>query len=419
MDDKVAADVVIVGASVAGVGVADALRAAGFEGSLVLADAEPGLPCDKPPLSKQALRPGWEPARGLLRPREHYERHGIRLVLGNAVVALAARGGRTLVRLADGSAFDAATVVLAPGARARTLPREVVAPGLRGVHAIRTEADSAGIRASLAPGCRLVVVGGGFIGAEAAGVAAELGADVTIVEQQRLPFLTLFGEAVAGALCRRHTERGVTVLGGASVERIEGESAAETVLLADGRRIPADLVLLGLGAEPRVEWLAGSGIALGDGVGSTGILCDEYGRTSLPGVYAAGDAAAWRDAGTGAVRRIEHWTTAKEQAAVVASNILRPESETLRGVPYFWSDQHGGRLQFLGTTEGFDRAEVVHGSLEGGQAEKRESWVVLYGRAGTLVGALGLSSARRLMPYRPRILEGAGLDDVLGEVRPH
>ncbi|ASR35523.1 hypothetical protein BAY61_11535 [Prauserella marina] len=413
MDGPATADVVIVGASVGGVGVADALRSSGFAGSLVLVDAEPGLPYDKPPLSKQALRPDWEAERGLLRPREHYERHDIRLVLGSAAVALAeGPRGRTLVRLADGSELDAATVVLAPGAKARTLPREVVAPGLSGVHTIRTETDSAEVRASLAPGRRLVVVGGGFIGAEAAGVAAALGADVTIVEQQRLPFLGLFGEAVAGALCRRHTERGITVLGGTKVERIEGEHRAEAVLLADGTRLPADLVLLGLGAVPRVEWLAGSGIALGSG--STGILCDEQGRTSRPGVYAVGDAAAWRDAGTGAVRRIEHWTTAREQAAAVANAILRQVRETPPGVPYFWSDQHGGRLQFLGTTEGFDRAEPVHGSLENG----RESWVVLYGKAGVLVGALGLSSARELMPYRRRIAERAALDAVLTEVRP-
>lgn len=391
--------VLVIGGSVAGLAVADALRAQEYEGTITVVDADPELPYDKPPLSKQALKEDWEPTKGLLRPEEHYADKGIELLSGRRAVSLDA-ASRT-VRLDDGSEHTADHVVLATGVRARVLPEELMLPG---VHAIRTADDSAVVRAALADRPRLVVIGGGFIGAEAAAVAAGLGLDVTIVEALPLPFQHLFGSDVAEALAGWHRGAGVRLECGVMVTGIEGEGRVERVHLADGRTLDADLVLLGLGAIPAVEWLEGSGLTVADG-----IVCDEHGRTGVPGIWAAGDAAAWRNPATGGHERVEHWTTAKEQGAAVGHNIARPDADpkTVGPVPYFWSDQYGQRLQFLGTSTGHDATHLVHGSLDSTE------FVVLYSREGILIGGLGSAAARHLMKHRAAIAEGASIDDVL------
>lgn len=401
---------VIVGASVAGVNVAASLRSKGYDGSITLVDQDPRLPYDKPPLSKHALKPDWEPARGLLKPADFYADSRIDLALGQPAVAMTPQASGATIRLADGTEFAGDTVVLAPGVRARTLP---AASGLAGVHTIRTADDSERLGAVLQPGRRIVVVGCGFIGAEAAGIAHDLGCEVTIVEIATVPFGHLFGDDVGRALASRHTQRGVRLITGVGVASFHGKDAVTGVELADGTVVPADAVLLGLGAEPATQWLAGTGLDLSDG-----IRCDAQGRTALPGVYAAGDAAAWHDPESGGWRRIEHWTTAREQAAVVAGTIVDPEftGPAVPPVPYFWSDQYGARLQFLGTATGADDVRLVSGSLEG------EQFVVLYGRAGRLVGALGLDAVRELMRFRPLIAAkaeiGAAQESVMAAGAP-
>lgn len=393
---------VIVGASVAGVNAAAALRSKGYDDPITLVDQDARLPYDKPPLSKHALKPDWDPARGLLKPAEFYADNRIELALGQPAVGLAPRSTGATIRLADGTERSGDTVILTPGVRARTLG---AASGLAGVHTIRTAEDSETLRAAMGPGCRLVVVGCGFIGAEAAGIAHERGCEVTIVERAPVPFAHLFGSDVGRALAGRHLQRGVKLLTGVGVGALRGSGAVTAVELADGTLLPADTVLLGLGAEPATQWLAGSGLDLRDG-----IRCDARGRTSLPGVYAAGDAASWYDAEADDWVRVEHWTTAREQAATVAATIVDPGSEPAAApsVPYFWSDQYGARLQFLGSAAGADEVRLVHGSL---QADR---FVVVYGRSGRLVGALGLDAARDLMPYRPLIAAKAEFDSAAG-----
>ena len=391
--------VLIVGASVAGITTADALRTEGFGGRITVLDAEPHLPYDKPPLSKLALTPDWNEGRGLLRAESFYKENQIDLILGRRVERLDT--DRTTAILETGEQVSADAVVLAPGMRARELPAESMLPG---VWSIRNRADSDGLRAALAGRPRVVVIGGGFVGAESASTALSLGSDVTVVEAQGLPFLGLFGGEVAAALAQLQTGRGITLRTGALVERLEGDGRVEKVVLTDGTVLPADVVVLGLGADPAVDWLRGSNLDLDDG-----IACDEFGRTGVSGVYAAGDAAAWWDPPAGRYRRIEHWTRAREQGGAVAHNIARPESP-LKGVapvPYFWSDQFGHRIQFLGTTEGHDSVTVVHGRLDG------DEFVALYSRAGVVTGALGMSAARHLMPFRTQIAAGASLESVL------
>lgn len=379
-------DVVIVGASVAGLAVADALRSSGHEGRITLVDADPHLPYDKPPLSKNALKPDWDAGKGLLRPETHYRDKDLELVLGRAVRSLDPQ--RLAVTLDDGTRLSAGAVVAATGVRARRLPDASMLPG---VYTIRTRDDSAALRRELCPGVRLVVVGGGFIGAEAASVAAGLGAEVTIVEARERPFQHLFGPEVAEALVRRHAAHRVRLLCGRGVARLTGGRRVEQVVLSDGTIVPADIVVLGLGAEPVTDWLRDSGVRLGNGV-----VCDEFGRTTREGVYAAGDVAAWWDPLARRHVRVEHWTTAKERGAAVARTVLG-DPRAVASLPYFWSDQYGSRLQFLGTSAGHDRIEVVHGSLDA------DSYVVLYQRSGAVIGALGLGATRELMRRRPQI----------------
>lgn len=394
--------VVIVGASVGGVNTAAGLRSFGYSGAITLVDAEDALPYDKPPLSKHALEDGWSSERALLRPADYYADEQIELRLGVAATGLEAQpDGGAAVHLADGETLRGDAVVLAPGVRARWLPGE---PSRKGVWTIRSASDSDGLRTELAAGARVVVVGGGFIGAEAAGMAAGRGCEVTIVEMAAVPFAHLFGDDIGRALTRRHQTRGIKVLSGAGVMRLEGSERVERVVLADGAVLDADVVLLGLGAVPATEWLDGA-VELDDG----GIVADQQGRTSTPGVYAVGDAAAWWDPSVERHRRVEHWTTAKEQAAAVARAIACP-GEPLREVgpvAYFWSDQHGARLQFLGESAPNDEVHVVSGSLEA------EQFVALFSREGRLVGALGLADARTLMTYRQHLVSRAKVAPLL------
>jgi len=394
-------DVLIIGASIAGVAAADALRANGLQGKLTLVDADPNPPYDKPPLSKQGLMTGWESGKAQLRPEQHYADKNIDLVLGRRAVAL--DGASRSVRLDDGTEVTGDAVVLATGVVARQLPESSMLPG---VFSIRSLQDSLALQTALRSLPKLVVVGGGFIGAEVAAVATKQGADVTIVEALDLPFTHIFGVDVAASLARRHEVNGVRLVCGTGVERLEGDGRVERVILRDGRVIDADVVTLGLGAVPAVGWLAGSGVKL-----DNGILCDQFGQTAVPGVYGAGDVASWWDPRAQAHLRIEHWTTAKEQGAAVGHNILQSgaDKKTAGPVPYFWSDQYGGRLQFLGTSKDHDVTYVVHGSLD------NDEYVVLYGRKGVLIGALGLAAARHVMAFRTPIQQAMAWEDVMAE----
>ncbi|TDD88007.1 NAD(P)/FAD-dependent oxidoreductase [Actinomadura darangshiensis] len=375
----------IVGASVAGVAVADELRRLGFEGRLVLVGDEPHPPYDRPPLSKDLLTGRTEPDRIRLREPAHYTDRGITLMLGVPAVRLDGRR----VELADGRVLTPDAVVIATGARARSLgePRPTLVT-LRGLD------DALHLRRRLADGTRLVIAGGGFIGAEAAASARALGADVTLIEAAPLPFAHLLGDEMAAALVRPHREAGVRVLTGTPVQRVDRAGGTENVLLADGQVVHGDLVLAGLGSIPNTGWLDGSGLDIGNGV-----RCDATGATALPGVCAVGDVAAWYEPGLGRHVRHEHWTSATEQARTVAARLLgrSPKAVPGAGVPYFWSDQYGARIQSLGNPELADETHVVHGSLDEG------SFAVLYGREGRLIGAAGRDAAAHVMRHRRAI----------------
>lgn len=396
-------EIVIAGASVAGAGVADELRRLGYDGRLILLNAEPHVPYDRPPLSKGLLTGDTSTERAALRKPGHYADRDIDLRTGVAAIRLSP--GPEL-ELGTGEVLRPDAVVIATGARARPLPRTANGPddhdAAGAVPTVRNLDDALWLRDRLDAGMRLVVIGGGFIGGEVAASARKVGLDVTMVEAAAVPLAGVVGEEPARALLRHHRDAGVDVRCGVPVTGVARSGDVERVILANGDVISGDLVVAGLGAVPDTGWLAGSGLDIGDGV-----RCDATGATALPGVYAAGDVAAWLDPRTGRHVRHEHWTRAKEQAKAVAATILGTEPPA-SGPAYFWSDQHGRRIQALGDTATADTIDLVHGTYDA------DSWVALYARAGRLTGAVGYNAAAILMRHRAAIADGAPLPGASG-----
>ena len=374
--------VVVVGASLAGLSAARALREQGYDGTLVLVGAEPHLPYDRPPLSKAFLTGSATRADlDLLSPADD----ALELTFRLGVAATALRPGERTVVLADGSELSADAVVLATGARARTLPG-LTAP--LGVHTLRTVDDAVALRADLAGAASLVVVGGGFIGAEVASSARSLGLDVTVVEALGTPLAGPLGPQLGAVCAALHADHGVRLLTGTGVARLVGADRVTAVELADGTTLPADVVVVGVGAQPDVEWLAGSGLEL-DG----GIVTDASCATNLPGVVAVGDCATSYDPALGRHRRIEHWTHALQQPATAAATVLGG-SPSYTAVPYFWSEQYGRQLQLAGSHRPGDVVTVVEGSTDS------RSFVATYERDGRLVAVLGLDAGGAFARWR-------------------
>ncbi|WP_409474151.1 NAD(P)/FAD-dependent oxidoreductase [Streptomyces sp. HC307] len=379
--------VAVVGASLAGLSAARSLRKQGYDGRLVVIGDELHRPYDRPPLSKEFLAGTLGEAELALEADD--EDLQAEWLLG--VRATGLEYAQRAVRLADGREVPADGVVIATGAAARTLPGS---EGLAGVHTLRTLDDARALRDELARGGRLVVIGGGFIGAEVASTAYALGLEVTVVEAAPTPLAGPLGETMGAVVSALHADHGVRLLCGVGVKGLSGETRVDAVLLEDGRSIPADIVVVGVGARPCVEWLEGSGIVLDNGV-----KCGADGRTSLAGVVAVGDCANWYDPRTGLHRRVEHWTGARERpdaavATLLAGGAVEP------GVPrppYFWSDQYGVKIQFAGHAAGADSV-----TIEAGAADERDVLAV-YRRAGDPVAALGMNQPRLFMRWRKQL----------------
>ncbi|MGW0734894.1 NAD(P)/FAD-dependent oxidoreductase [Streptomyces sp. NPDC002851] len=379
--------VAVVGASLAGLSAARSLRNQGYDGRLVVIGDELQRPYDRPPLSKEFLLGTIGEAELALEGDDE----GLRAewLLGTRATALDPTD--RAVRLADGREVRADGFVIATGAAARTLPGT---EGLAGVHTLRTLDDARALRDELARGGRLVVIGGGFIGAEVASTAYALGLDVTVVEAAPTPLAGPLGATMGGIVSALHTDHGVRLLCGVGVKGLSGERQVDAVLLEDGRSIPADIVVVGVGARPCVEWLEGSGVELDNGV-----KCGADGRTSLAGVVAVGDCANWYDPRTGAHRRVEHWTGARERADAAVATLLSwgAKEAGVPRPPYFWSDQYGVKIQFAGHAAGADSV-----TIEEGAADDRNVLAV-YRRAGLPVAVLGMNQPRLFTRWRKHL----------------
>ncbi|MFH9059717.1 NAD(P)/FAD-dependent oxidoreductase [Streptomyces coeruleorubidus] len=379
--------VAVVGASLAGLSAARSLRKQGYDGRLVVIGDELHRPYDRPPLSKEFLAGTVDEAELAL------EMDGEDLQAEWLLGVRATGLDRTerAVRLADGREVRVDGLVIATGAAARTLPGS---EGLTGVHVVRTLDDARALRAELARGGRLVVIGGGFIGAEVASTAHVLGLDVTVVEAAPTALAGPLGESMGAIVSALHADHGVRLQCGVGVKGLSGERRVDAVLLEDGRGIPADIVVVGVGARPCVEWLAGSGVELDNGV-----KCGADGRTGLAGVVAVGDCANWYDPHAGAHRRVEHWTGARERPDIAVATLLAGGA-TEPGAPrppYFWSDQYGVKIQFAGHAAGADSVTV-----EEGTPDDRDVLAV-YRRAGQPVAVLGMNQPRLFTRWRKQL----------------
>ncbi|MGW0945563.1 NAD(P)/FAD-dependent oxidoreductase [Streptomyces sp. NPDC002623] len=376
--------IVVVGASAAGLAAVETLRREGHTGPLTLIGDEPHLPYDRPPLSKQVLASEWEEHRLELRPAGDLAALDLDLRLGVAATGLDVAGHG--VRLADGTEVSYDGLIIATGVRPRRLPGE-------GAHVLRTLEDALTLRERLTPGRRLVVVGAGFLGAEAAAVAWRLGAEVTLLEPAAVPLAHAVGEQVGRVLSRAHLDRGVNLRCGVTVTEVTEDG----VRLGDGEIVEADEVLVAIGSTPNTDWLAGSGLAVGDGV-----VCDEYCEAAR-NIYAAGDVARWHNPLFGTSMRIEHRTNAAEQGMAAARNLLAPDArKPFAPVPYFWSDQYDMKIQAYGFLRGHDEVAVVEGDL----AERR--FVAVYRTGDRVSGALAVGMPpKAIRLWRQTIASGA------------
>ncbi|MFI6350220.1 NAD(P)/FAD-dependent oxidoreductase [Streptomyces sp. NPDC050560] len=393
--DNALRDVVIVGASLAGLNAAKTLREEGYDGSLTVIGDEREHPYDRPPLSKELLVGESAPTDIALPGAQDL---AVTWRLGEPAVALDAR--RRVVRTADGMEIPYAGLVLATGSGARSLPGFAV--GAPHVHVLRTMADALRLRAALSADTRLLIVGCGFVGIEVASSARIRGAHVTVVGLDAP--LEPAGPLAGAAATRLAEQAGVRLHVGRTVAAARFTEGVHRVELSDGTQVEADHVVVAVGSVPNIGWLSGSGAELGDGV-----LCDEALRVvGVTDAVAAGDIVRWPNAAFGGrPMRIEHWSNAVEQGAAAARTLLRGDGATPFGtVPSFWSDHFGMRLQSVGLPRMADRFEVIAGTPEdGGFAAAAYAGDVLvggvaYGMPRALV-AVRIKLARSGVPLEP------------------
>lgn len=381
--------VLVVGAGLGGLRTAEQLRAAGHQGRISLVGAEPHPPYDRPPLSKQVLTGEWEPGRTRLRDDDALDELGVRLHLGLEATALHHHGDGLELELSDRSTLHGDVVVVATGLEPRRLPGQPASAVV-----LRTLDDALALRDLLRTAASLVVVGGGFIGAEVASAARRSDVAVTVLEAQEAPAVRALGAEVGALSGRLMTEAGVDL-------RVRAQLTGFTdggVALADGTVLTADAVLVGIGGVPRLGFLPATG-PHGEPVDVTdGVACGPTGRVlGLPGVWAVGDAARWDG------HRTEHWTSAGDQAAAVAHDVLGagPPPAT---VPYFWSDQFGLKIQLIGHPDGADAVEQLLGSgLDGGPVR---GTVVGYLAGDRLLAVAGFGAARYVARFRALVADG-------------
>ena len=400
---------VIVGASLAGLRIAETLRQSDEVGDVVVIGAEPHRPYDRPPLSKKVLSGEWDPERAVLRPAETLDALDVTWRLGEPATGLSLDAELPAAQLAGGEVVAANAVFIATGAHPRRIADADAHPN---VHVLRTLDDALALRADLDTSARRVaVVGAGFIGLEVAATARRAGHDVVVIEAAEAPLMRALGAEMGAAIAGLHRVEGVEVRCGVGVDEF-----VEQGLVVDGDLVEADVIVVGIGAAPTTDWLVGSGVALDDGVVCDASLrvLDPNGAT-VPGVYAAGDVVRWDLPEFGGAVRVEHWTNAVEQGAHAAQTALAvaagDEPTPYAPLPFFWSDQFDHRIQFLGHPGPNDQVEVVAGSVPDGK------WLAVYSDGDRLTGTLGVNAPKWVMPTRRWFAEGMTRNAALAAAR--
>jgi len=385
--------VVIVGAGVAGVQAAAALRKAGYAGRLVLIGAEPHPPYDRPPLSKQVLRDGAAEAKLALRPDSFYAEQEIELQLGEQVVDIDPDTRR--MRLHNGSDIEFAELILATGSEPRTFP--LLPPGTHNVHYLRSLDDSRALRARLRAGARLAIIGGGIIGLEVAAAASDAGVRVRVIEAAPRVLGRACCPLISEFLAARHRAHGVEIDCHATVGAAAHRDGIWHLTLHDGRVVEADAVLVAVGVRPCLSLARGAGLA----VSEQGIETDAFGRTSAPHVWAAGEVAYHLNVLTGARERQENWLHAAAHGAHVGRAIVDPGTGYAELCGY-WTDQYDVSIQTAGIPAGDEDI------LKGDPAAC--NFIVYHLREGIIVGATSVNAMRELRRAKALIRARQGLD---------
>ena len=371
---------------------------------LTLVGAEPHLPYDRPPLSKDFLTGERDVEALMLDSPGAYDELGVDVVLGTVATGLDLDERTVTLRTVGPNSseqvpFDA--LVIATGASARPLPGT---EGLDGVHTLRTLDDATAIREGLTAGARVAVVGGGFIGSEVAASAKARGCEVTVIEAARAPLVRGLGAEMGSRVGALHGQNGVELRLGVGVEGVLGTDRVEAVAMADGSRIEADLVVVGIGVVPNTAWLIDSGLHIDNGV-----VCDSTLCAGPPGIYAVGDVVrapnAWLGGGP---IRVEHWTAAVEHGVAVGRNVVDPLAAVpYDSVPFVWSDQYDARIQIAGHPDADDDAEVLIGSATD------SSFLAGYRRDGHLSAVMSVNAIRPFVRFRRLLASHPSWDDAL------
>ena len=394
---------VVVGAGLAGAKAVEALREQGFDGRLVLVGAEDHLPYERPPLSKGYLTGDSTLQDATVHDRAWYDEHKVELRLGQAATSLDLAGHTVTV---DGEELAYDKLLLATGSSPRRL--DLPGAGLGGVLALRTVEDSDRLRAAFDPAARVVFIGGGWIGLELAAAARKAGADVTVLESLDLPLVRVLGPQMASVFADLHREHGVDLRTGVSVEEIEaaaGTGHVGAVRLADGTRIAATVVVVGIGAAPNVDLAEAAGLDVDNGV-----LVDAGGRSSDPDVFAAGDLANAEHPVLGTRIRVEHWANALNQPATVAAAMLGGDA-SYDNLPYFYTDQYDLGMEYVGRG-GPDDDVVVRGDLDA------REFLAFWLRDGKVAAGMAVNTWDVIEDVKPLIASGVVVDpDRLADAR--
>ena len=384
---------VIVGASLTGGTAAVTLREEGFDGRVILIGAEDHLPYERPPLSKQYLRGGMPAEKMLLRPAEFYAANAIEMKLG--IAAQRVEPGAKVVELVNGERVAYDKLLIATGGRNKRPP----IPGidLEGVYDLRVIGDADRIRAVARPGKNVVVVGMGFIGSEVAASLRGMGLNVTVIEGKDSPLGGLLGAEISGVLEAVHRENGVEMHFGEVVSAFEGVAHVERVTTRSGLALECDFAVIGLGIQPQTDLVADTEVKL-----ENGILVDEYCRTSVADIFAAGDVANHLHPVLGHHIRVEHWQNAIRQGAAAAKSMMGG-GEPYQEIHWFWSDQYDVNLQYAGFHVEADQV-VIRGEPAG------RRFVSFHLKDGALMAAVAINRARDLTRSIPLIASGQRLD---------
>lgn len=387
---------VIVGASLAGVHAAEGLRDRGFSGAITLIDGHPGPVHDRPPLSKGVLAGELSVESVRLRSESWCEDYSVRYLGGVAAESLDTHS--SVVYLADGTPIDYDGLVIATGLTPRR--PDCFPHAAPGAHLLRTEQDALALREDLLQARSVAVVGGGFLGLEVAATARSMGLAVTVIEAESTLLGRVLPPAIGGWFADLHRRNGVDIRLGSRVEKVVATRPGFDVTFVDGSSHAFDVLVIAVGAQPVVDWLAGSTVAVDDGV-----LCNADLSTSVPGVVAAGDLARWPHPRREGTIRLEHWTNAVEQGRHAAGTLLG-QSVPFESIPYFWTDQFDAKARSVGWLDADQELAVIERS--------ETKLVIALGNGSGVTGAVCVNAPKELVRLRRAIDTQTPWSDVVG-----